>query len=113
AERASGIADARLLLGLLIAHMRERRIVVPGVTVIERMTAEAMHAADLAACAEIDALLDDRFRRGLDALLSEKEHARQSRLSWLRGPPGRVSAGTLAELLDKLDLVRGTGAPAL
>lgn len=113
AERASGIADARLLLGLLIAHMRERRIVVPGVTVIERMTAEAMHAADLAACAEIDALLDDRFRRGLDALLSEKEHARQSRLSWLREPPGRVSAGTLAELLDKLDLVRGTGAPAL
>lgn len=46
-------------------------------------------------------------------MLSEKEHARQSRLSWLREPPGRVSAGTLAELLDKLDLVRGTSAPAL
>ena len=46
AERASGIADARHLLALLVAHMRDRRIVIPGVTVIERMTAEAMHAAD-------------------------------------------------------------------
>ncbi|MFL0415819.1 DUF4158 domain-containing protein, partial [Sphingomonas sp. 179-A 2A2 NHS] len=113
ADQAREIADARVLLGRLIAHMRERRIVIPGVTVVERMTAEAMHAADLAACGEIDAMLDDWHRRGLDALLSDKEHARQSRLSWLREPPGRVSAGTLAEILDKLDLVRGTGAPAL
>jgi TnpA family transposase len=113
ADRASGIANPRLLLSLLIAHMRERRIVIPGITVVERMTAEAMHAADLAACAEIDGMLDDWVRRGLDALLSDKEHARQSRLSWLREPPGRVSAGALAELLDKLDLVRSTGATAL
>ncbi len=52
-------------------------------------------------------------RGSLDALLSEKAYVRQSRLSWLREPPSRVAGRSLIELLDKLDLLRTTGVPAL
>jgi hypothetical protein len=38
--------------------------------------------------------------------VSDKTHVRQSRLSWLRVPASRVGGRSLAELLDKLDLIR-------
>lgn len=42
-------------------------------------------------------------------LLSDKENARKSRFSWLREPSTRVGGPSLAETLDKLDLVRAIG----
>lgn len=113
AGEAIGITDGRVLLDRLIDKMRVDRTVIPGVSVVERLAAEAMHAADRAVIAGIGGLLSDEQRARLDAVLSDKEHARLSRLSWLREPPGRVGAAALLELLDKLELVRATGAPSL
>ncbi|WP_245613331.1 hypothetical protein [Skermanella stibiiresistens] len=54
------------------------------------------------------AVSDDQATR-LEALLSDKIHRRQSRLSWLREPAGGVRTGGFHETLDRLDLVRGIG----
>jgi hypothetical protein len=108
-REAVGLTDGRVLLDRLIERMRAERIIIPGVSVVERMAAAAMHAADSAVVAEINSLLSDAQRLQLDALLSDKMHVRQSRLSWLREPPSRVGGRTLLELLDKLTLVRTTG----
>ncbi|MER9338261.1 DUF4158 domain-containing protein [Mesorhizobium sp. M0293] len=108
AEReAVGLTDGRVLLDRLLDRMRAERIIIPGISVVERLAASAMHAADSATIAEIGTLLSDKQRRQLDALLADKTHIRQSRLSWLRAPPSRVGGRSLLELLDKLDLVRG------
>lgn len=108
AEReAVGLTDGRRLLDQLIDRMRAERIIIPGVSVVERMAATAMHAADTAAVAEISGLLSPAQRSQLDALLSEKRHLRQSRLSWLRAPASRLGGRSLAELLKKLDLIHG------
>ena len=49
----------------------------------------------------------------LDAILSDKAHARQSRLAWLREPSSRVGGRSLFEILDKIELIRATGVPGL
>ncbi|PZU62898.1 MAG: hypothetical protein DI540_25530 [Sphingobium sp.] len=45
-KEALGIIDGRILLDRLLDEMRRRLIVIPGVSVVERMAAEAMHRAE-------------------------------------------------------------------
>src|SRR3546814_17600345 len=49
------------------------------------------------------------MRQRLDTLVDEKAHDRQSRLSWLREPQPRVASASLAEILEKVALIRRTG----
>jgi len=113
ADDAIGLVDGRMLIDRLTTMLRRDRVIISGVTVIERLAAEAMHAADTKVIADVDALLTIAQRAGLNSLLSDKENARKTRLSWLREPAARVGGRSLAEILDKLDLVRGIGASGL
>ena len=108
AIEALGLTDGKVLIERLITRMREQRIIIPGVSVIERMAGEAMHAADACVTSDVHALIDDEQRSALEALLIEKTHAQQSRLSWLREPASRVGGRSLLEILDRIDLVRST-----
>ena len=107
-QEAVGLTDGRILLGRLIEKMREEKIVIPGITVVERLAASAMHAADGMMVTKVCSLLDEGHRHQLDTLLVVKTHARQTRLSWLREPPSRGGARPLIEILDKIAIVRST-----
>ena len=107
-HEALGLTDGRVLLGRLIERMREERIVIPGITIVERLAASAMHAADGMMVAKVSSQLDGGHRHQLDALLVVKTHVRQTRLSWLREPPSRVGARPLTEILEKIAIVRST-----
>ncbi|WP_234890499.1 hypothetical protein [Sinorhizobium meliloti] len=72
-----------------------------------------MHAAETRIIADIDNRLDSVTRGRLDVLIAEKTHDRQSRFSWLREPAPRVASASLAGILDKIELVRGIGTPAV
>ena len=109
APRALTTANARDLLRQLLEHMRSQHIVIPGASVIERLAAEAMHAADACATVTITGKLTQEQRTKLDALLNEQTRAMQSRLSWLRTPDERVRGTSLAALLDKLELLQDLG----
>lgn len=108
ADDALALTEGKVLIERLIVKMREQRIIIPGISVIERMAGEAMHAADTRVTNDVHALIDDEQRELLEALLSEKAHAQQSRLSWLREPASRVRGRGLLEILDKIDLLRVT-----
>jgi hypothetical protein len=108
-ERAIGVTDGRALLAMFLDELRARKIVIPGITVVERMAAEAMHVAESRMVAKIDQALDAATQARLDGLVNEKTNDRQSRFSWLREPTPRVRSASLLEMLDKIDLVRGTG----
>ncbi|WP_062213064.1 Tn3 family transposase [Aureimonas sp. AU12] len=109
-REAETLVDGRVLLDRLLTQMRARRIVIPGLSVVERMAAEAMHRADAAMVAGIDADFGVDMRARLDALIDDKVHERQSRLSWLREPTPRVSSSSLGEILEKVAVIRQTGA---
>ncbi|WP_318918930.1 Tn3 family transposase (plasmid) [Sinorhizobium medicae] len=110
---AVSLTDGRVLLDKFLDELRARKIVIPGITVVERMAAEAMHAAETRIIADIDNSLDSATRGRLDVLIAEKTHDRQSRFSWLREPTPRVASASLAGILDKIELVRGIGTPAV
>jgi hypothetical protein len=111
-NEAASIIDGRALLGRLLDEMRARRIVIPGVSVVERMAAEAIHQAETDLVAAIDGGLGHEMRQQLDALIDDKVHDRQSRLSWLREPEPRVASASLLEIVEKITLIRGTGISA-
>jgi TnpA family transposase len=103
---AAIIVDGPTLLMRLIEKMRAERIIIPGVSVIERMAASALHRADKTFAERIYNQIAGAARQRLETILSAKVHNQQSRLSWLRAPPNRVSARSLLELLDKIDMIR-------
>jgi hypothetical protein len=105
--------DGRILLERLVGKMRADHIIIPGISVIERLTASAMHRAEKSMATLIHNQLDPATKERLEAVLAEKVHDQQSRLSWLRAPPNRVSARSLLELLDKIDMIRSLGLNAI
>ena len=113
ANEAITTVDAVELLERLITRMRAERIVIPGLSVIERMAAEAMHVADLTVATVVDRSLTGSQREALDALVSDKARPGQSRLAWLREPVGRLGRAALGTLLDQLDQVRAIGIEAI
>lgn len=88
-NEAVGLTDGRVFLDRLIERMRAGRIIIPGISVVERLAATAMHSADLAAIAEIGALLSPPQCDQMDVLLSAKVHRQQSRrcTGTLASPP--------------------------
>ena len=80
-REAETLVDGRALLDQLLGEMRSRRIVIPGASVVERLAAEAMYRADATMVAAIDVAFDGDMRARLDALIDDKVHERQSRLS--------------------------------
>jgi hypothetical protein len=84
--------------------MRRRRVVVPGISVVERLAAAVLHDAGREVWSTVTGRLDDVRTRRLDVLLEERAHERQSRFSRLREPAG---AAAMNAILDRLDRVRG------
>nr|WP_246462481.1 DUF4158 domain-containing protein [Mesorhizobium sangaii] len=51
---AIGLTDGLVLLNRFLDELRARKIVIPGISVVERMAAEATHAAERRIIADID-----------------------------------------------------------
>jgi hypothetical protein len=100
--------DGHILLDRLLDELRTRCIVNPGISVVERMAAEAMLRPESDLVAAVDDALDTETRQRLDTLVNDKLHDRQSRFSWLRGSEPRVAPASLAEILEKAALIRWT-----
>ena len=105
--------DGHAVLVALAEEMRRRRIIIPGVSVVERLAAEAMHTAEKIAVRLICEQVTDEQRTRMDALLTGKTHRQQSELSWLREGNAKVSGRGFLEIMDKLDKVREVGVGSL
>ena len=105
--------DGLSVVAALIEEMRRRRIIIPGVSVVERMAAEAMHAADQDVVRKVSALFTPAQIAAVDALLADKANGLQSRFRWLQEPPGKVGGRGLIEIMDRLDAVRAIGLAGL
>ena len=75
--------DGVAVVAALAEEMRRRRIVIPGVTVLERLAAEVISTADDQVIKSIVGRLRLEQRRRLDMLCEQKAHERQSRFAWV------------------------------
>ena len=78
---------ARSNEGLARRFVEECQVILPGLSVLERLCADALVAAERRMETRIAAGLDDAIRMGLDRLLTEEVDGGVSRFVWL--PPVR------------------------
>ena len=89
------------LARLLFDELRRRRVIAPGISVVERMIAEALldaerHVADL-----LTRPLSTDQHRQLDALLLPRPGTVLTEISWVRQPPGRPRRKAFAAILER------------
>ena len=92
-QTTRGIALARAV----VKELRTRHIVLPSVTVIERLCAEAATRAQRTVFALLAEGLDTNRRIKLDQLLELREGSPYSILAWLRAPPELETARAILE----------------
>ena len=109
---AEDATDNPGLASEFLGAMRSRRIIVPGPTTVERVSANALVEAERCIARRIVDRLTPDARRRLNGLLDDTTERGISRFVWLRQfEPGRNSAD-MNELLDRLDTLRALGLPA-
>lgn len=110
---ARGVAIAstndKFVVAALADEMRRRRIVIPGITVIERMAGQACTEAEEALFADVAGRLTPDIIVRMEALLGMGPRVRQSGVSRLREPPGKAGDAAMRGLIDRLEAVRHVG----
>ena len=100
AERPSVLFD------LATARLIERKVLLPGVTVLARLVAQVRDQAASRLWRTLARTLKPRQAARLETLLVADEHSRQSPLERLRRAPTRVSVAGMVEALERLQEIR-------
>jgi len=90
-----------------VEQCRATQTILPGITVIERLCADALVAAERRIDAQIADQLDDEIRSRLDALLTETADSSVTRLVWLRQFEVGQNSADMNRLLDRLEFLQG------
>ncbi len=102
-----------LLFDLATAWLVERKVLLPGVTVLAREVAQARDRAAARLWRVVANAPNARQRERLEALLVVPEGGRQSHLDRLRRTPTRVSGPSLIAALRRLEEIRALGVAEL
>ena len=92
-----------------VAECRRSQTILPGVSAIERLCADALVAAERKIEARISERLDIAMRAKLDAMLSEAVEGGISRFIWLRQFEVGKNSADMNRLLDRLEYLQGLG----
>ena len=87
-----------------VDELRRRLVVLPSLTVIERLCAEVATRAQRKIFALLTADLTARQRTELDQLLELREGSPYSTLAWLRLPPGAPIAKAVLAHIERLNI---------
>lgn len=103
AEQARSSED---LARRFVKQCRRTQTILPGMSVIERLCAEALVAAERQIETRIAGRLDDAMRDRLDALLTERVDGTVTRFIWLRQFEVGKNSADANRLLDRLEFLQ-------
>ena len=89
-----------------VEECRRTQTVLPGVSVIERLCADALVAAERRIESRITDRLNDKLKGRLDNLLTEMVDGTVSRFIWLRQFEVRKNSAGASRLLDRLEFLQ-------
>lgn len=101
-----------VLTRAVVDELRRRHIVVPPLRVIELLVATASTRAQREVYRLLTAPLSSVQRQALDAILEQRAGTPYSTLTWLRIPPGALSARGILAHIERLRAIRALGLPA-
>lgn len=111
AELAQQTDRGIVLAEALIELLRQQRIILPTVDVIERVCSEALTRGTRQVYEALTAPLGDFHRRALEGLLAIREGTKGSGLIWLRQPPGPAKPKHVLTHLERLKTIRDLALP--
>ncbi|WVX46971.1 Tn3 family transposase ISRsp12 [Roseobacter fucihabitans] len=91
----------------LVKQCQGAQIMLPGISVIERLCADALVAAERRIETRIVDRLSGPIEPQLDTLLAESADGRVSRLIWLRQFEVGKNSADISRLLDRLEFLQG------
>jgi len=101
-----------VLVAQLLEEIRQRRIIVPPLTVLERLCAEVSSRAQDQLFETLTTSLTPSQHRQLDGLLVPRPGTLHTTFSWLRQSSGAANARQVLLLLKKLKTIRELRLPA-
>jgi hypothetical protein len=111
AERAMQTDKGIVLATALVQELRQQKLVLPPLKVIERLCALAITRANRKIYLTLSEALNEGHRAQLDGLLRHPTDSTSSTLAWLRQPPGAPSAKHLLEHLERLKVLETLHLP--
>ena len=108
---AQAIENDRLafLADLVMQACRERGIIIPSPTALERLCADLRHGARREAHRRLTNGLSAEQRKRLDALTGRREESSMSWLGWLRQMPEAAKPAAMLGVIERLEHVRAIG----
>lgn len=102
--------------GLLLAEqaletLRQRRVILPALSVIDRACGEALARASRRIFSALTDPLDEYHRRRLDDLLKLRPKSRSTWTVWLRQSPLKPNSRTMLEHIERLRTYQGLHLP--
>src|SRR5579859_4207150 len=95
-----------VLVSSLIEEMRDRKIIIPALSTVERLGWETRRRAQRQVYRQLTEGLTDLQRTQLKALLTVPAASRQTILVWLRQPPGIASPVNFHQVIERLQWIR-------
>ena len=99
------------LAEIFVQECRKRKIILPGITVIERLCADARVAAEREIVGRIVGRLDEPMKENLKAMLSETVDGRLTVHGWLKRFATGHNSTDVNRLLEKLDYLQEMNIP--
>ena len=106
AEHAETAGSGEDLVQGFVEECRRRLVILPAISTIERLCADALVAAERHIDARIAGRLNNRMRMDLDRLLSETTDGRTSRFIWLRQFEVGNNSADANRLLERLEFLQ-------
>jgi len=111
-EAAERVRTNEQLAVEFLEEFRRRKIIVPGISTVERCCADALVVAERTITSRIAGRLNLNMRSQLLALLEETIDGRITRFVWLRQFEPGSNSKDMNELLDRLGALREVGISA-
>lgn len=105
-RRAMENGDAEYLIQATLEEFRKQKVILPGMTVIERLVWEVRQRAEEKIFKHLVSALTSEQTEKLDHTLSHMPESSKTYLAWLRDIPGTGSPDSFLKVIEKLEYIR-------
>ena len=110
-ELAAQTDKGIVLATSVVEDLRRRSIILPTLSTIERICAEAITLADRRIYATLADPLSANQRQRLDKLLERKDGSNITWLAWLRQSPAKPNSRNMIEHIERLKVLQALDLP--